>query len=334
MGIMLETSSDRLSRKGRPALRLAGQGAGGAAAHDRGRRPPGDPVHDRHPRRHRRDAPRARRVAVRDPLAAPEVPPRAGGHRPELPREAGHGDARRARAAGGRVPRRGRRRARPVRAAHEPAGAAEPVRPELPAADRRRHQRLGRRVAGDHRPREPRGAVAEARATCRGAPPSAGYTLRERLAIYPEYALRPDPWLAGKMQEPVRRLAGDDGLAVEGRAPEPVAVAGPRGRLEAADHRAHVREGRRRRAARRRRRRLRRLRRTPRRRGRGKRGPRGAPSAWTPTSGARCDGGRRPPRRPLGRGRALALFQAEGAGAGGALRASPTTSGGRRSATR
>src|SRR5438445_7858215 len=33
-----------------------------------------------------------------------------------------------------------------------------------------------------------------------------GYALRERLAVYPEYALRPDPWLAGKMQEPVRRL--------------------------------------------------------------------------------------------------------------------------------
>ena len=49
-----------------------------------------------------------------------------------------------------------------------------------------------------------------------------GYELRERLAVYPEYALRPDPWLSGKMQEPVRLLAGDDGLAVEGRAPAPV----------------------------------------------------------------------------------------------------------------
>jgi FO synthase len=48
-----------------------------------------------------------------------------------------------------------------------------------------------------------------------------GYVLRERLAVYPEYVLRPDPWIAGKMQEPVRRLAGPDGLALEGRAPEP-----------------------------------------------------------------------------------------------------------------
>jgi FO synthase len=48
-----------------------------------------------------------------------------------------------------------------------------------------------------------------------------GYTLRERLAIYPEYAVKPDPWLSGKMQEPVRKLAAGDGLAIEGRAPEP-----------------------------------------------------------------------------------------------------------------
>ena len=39
------------------------------------------------------------------------------------------------------------------------------------------------------------------------------HELRERLAIYPEYVRRPDPWIAGKMQEPVRTLAGPDGLA-------------------------------------------------------------------------------------------------------------------------
>jgi FO synthase len=49
-----------------------------------------------------------------------------------------------------------------------------------------------------------------------------GYELRERLAIYPRYALSPDPWVAGKMQEPVRRLCGDDGLARDGHRPEPV----------------------------------------------------------------------------------------------------------------
>jgi FO synthase len=49
-----------------------------------------------------------------------------------------------------------------------------------------------------------------------------GYQLRERLTIYPEYAVRPDPWLAGKMQEPVRRLVGEGGLAAEGQLPEPI----------------------------------------------------------------------------------------------------------------
>jgi FO synthase len=49
-----------------------------------------------------------------------------------------------------------------------------------------------------------------------------GHELRERLAIYPAFAVRPDPWIAGKMQEPVRRLAGPDGLAVAGQRPEPI----------------------------------------------------------------------------------------------------------------
>ena len=40
------------------------------------------------------------------------------------------------------------------------AGAAEPVAGRVSEADRRRHRRLGRRVAGDAGPREPRGAVA------------------------------------------------------------------------------------------------------------------------------------------------------------------------------
>src|SRR5205807_9470918 len=48
-----------------------------------------------------------------------------------------------------------------------------------------------------------------------------GFELRERLAVYPEYATRPDPWLAGKMQEPVRRLMSADGLADAGRRPQP-----------------------------------------------------------------------------------------------------------------
>ena len=54
-----------------------------------------------------------------------------------------------------------------------------------------------------------------------------GFELRERLAIYPEYVRKPDPWIAGKMQHPVSKLAADDALAVEGRAPEPTAWQDP-----------------------------------------------------------------------------------------------------------
>jgi FO synthase len=49
-----------------------------------------------------------------------------------------------------------------------------------------------------------------------------GKRLRERLAIYPRYARRPDPWLAGAMRAPVETLLGPDGLAAD-RRPEPVA---------------------------------------------------------------------------------------------------------------
>ncbi len=47
--------------------------------------------------------------------------------------------------------------------------------------------------------------------------------LRERLAIYPRYAAEPDPWLAGAMRAPVAALAGPDHRAVEGARPEPIA---------------------------------------------------------------------------------------------------------------
>ena len=60
--------------------------------------------------------------------------------------------------------------------------------------------------------------------------PSAGARARERLTIYPEFALRPDPFLAGKMRAPVAALMGPDGLAQEGTVPEPVGWQIPRSR--------------------------------------------------------------------------------------------------------
>src|SRR5262245_5544827 len=50
-----------------------------------------------------------------------------------------------------------------------------------------------------------------------------GLELRERLTIYPEFALRPSPFLAGKMRAPVEALMGADGLA----APDTVARPAP-----------------------------------------------------------------------------------------------------------
>ncbi|MEX1046827.1 MAG: bifunctional FO biosynthesis protein CofGH [Actinomycetota bacterium] len=50
----------------------------------------------------------------------------------------------------------------------------------------------------------------------------AGLLLRERLTIYPEFALRPDPYLASKMRVPVGNLMVKDGLADEEAKPSPV----------------------------------------------------------------------------------------------------------------
>ncbi|HEX6331571.1 MAG TPA: bifunctional FO biosynthesis protein CofGH [Actinomycetota bacterium] len=49
-----------------------------------------------------------------------------------------------------------------------------------------------------------------------------GLALRERLTIHARYAVRPDPYLASKMRAPVSALLGEDGLAVEGAVPEPI----------------------------------------------------------------------------------------------------------------
>lgn len=55
----------------------------------------------------------------------------------------------------------------------------------------------------------------------RGATEGRGMVLRERLCVYPEYVLRPDPFLAGKMRAPVEALAGEDGYP-SGRKAGPV----------------------------------------------------------------------------------------------------------------
>ncbi len=56
---------------------------------------------------------------------------------------------------------------------------------------------------------------------------SRGKELRERLTIYPEYATRPDPYVAGKMRAPVAALMAPDGRAVHGQRPAPIAWQDP-----------------------------------------------------------------------------------------------------------
>jgi FO synthase len=54
-----------------------------------------------------------------------------------------------------------------------------------------------------------------------------GKELRERLAIHPRFATRPDPYLAGKMRAPVAALLDADGLPDPGMQAEPIAWQDP-----------------------------------------------------------------------------------------------------------
>ena len=58
------------------------------------------------------------------------------------------------------------------------------------AADRRRHQRLGRRLAGDARSRQPRSAVAADRGAGAATRAATGKVLVQRLPVYPAYVAR------------------------------------------------------------------------------------------------------------------------------------------------
>jgi hypothetical protein len=149
--------------KGRSPFRLTRQGAGRPPQDHRGRRPPLNPVHHGDPGRHRGEPAGAGRVPLRHPLAAPEVSAHPGGHSPELQGQAGNGHAAGPRALRGGVPGHGSRGSGRVRPVRERPGPTQPFGPALPAPDRRRDQRLGRRLAGDDRPCEPGGSMAEVR---------------------------------------------------------------------------------------------------------------------------------------------------------------------------
>ena len=134
MGIMLETTAERLVGARRPALRLARQAAGGAARDARGSRAScafpfttGILIGIGETRDERLDALLA--IAALHERARP----RAGGDRPELPRQAGHADGRRARS---RRSTSSSGRSRPRGSLLRPdvarAGAAEPRLDDFP----------------------------------------------------------------------------------------------------------------------------------------------------------------------------------------------------------
>ena len=168
--LRLAGHDDREPARG-PAVpsRRAGQAARPPARHARGRRRAGDPVHDGHPGRHRRGPPGPDRRAPGDRRVPRPPRPRAGGDRPELPAQAGHRDARSPAVPGGGAPGRD-----PAGAAILPRDVHVQAPPNLAERPRRAagrgHRRLGRRLAGHRRLRQPRAAVAVAASACARRP--------------------------------------------------------------------------------------------------------------------------------------------------------------------
>ncbi|CAN5774048.1 hypothetical protein BH18ACT17_BH18ACT17_00950 [soil metagenome] len=79
-------------------------------------------------------------------------------------------------------------------------------------------------ITPDHvNPEKPWPSIEALRATTS----TRGKTLHERLTVYPEFASRPDPFLAGKMRDPVQALLGPDARAVRGQRPFPIAWQDP-----------------------------------------------------------------------------------------------------------
>ena len=109
----------------------------------------------------------------------------------------------------------GRRRADPARAGRARAGAAEPRLRRLPAAARRGDRRLGRRLAGHGRPRQPRGAVARGRAAARGVRGRAGSSSRPACRSTPSTSPSSTAGSTRRSRPRVRRAADALGLARE-----------------------------------------------------------------------------------------------------------------------
>ncbi len=147
----------------RAAFRLARQSAGRAARDDRGGGRSRRALYLGDPDRHRRDTRRTDRGAAGAPRTTRALQPYPGNHRPEFLRQAGHEDGGRGGARSRRSSLDHRDRAADFRRGDEHPGAAQSRGRRVTAPRRGRHQRLGRCLAGDARPRKSGATLARAR---------------------------------------------------------------------------------------------------------------------------------------------------------------------------
>ena len=183
-----------------------------------------------HPDRHRRDPARAHRVAAGVARPARALRPYPGNHHPEFP-----GQARDPHGAGARArPRRpsvdDRRGAADLRPGDEHPGAAQSEPGRARRDDRGRDQRLGRRVAGDPRPRQPRGAVAGARPAGASAPPPPASSWSSGWRSIRPMRATPARWLDPALRTPVLQAIDAQGLRPHRRLDRPAPATEPPGR--------------------------------------------------------------------------------------------------------
>ena len=206
-GIMLETTSERISQRGGAHFGSPDKLPSRAHRCDRPCRAAADPVHERHPDRHRRDPARARRGADRAARPAPRARAPAGDHRPELPRQGRHEDGRRGGAHARRITS-GRSRShgsccRPRSRCRRPRTSSGDEFPALLGAGIDDFGGISP-VTPDHvNPEAPWPEVARLEAACAAA----GLTLLPRLAGLPGVPRRSrDVALPGHARRGARRL--------------------------------------------------------------------------------------------------------------------------------
>ena len=170
---------------------------------------------------HRRDAGRAGRGPARHPRLRPAARARARGHRPELPGQGAHPDARESPTSASRTTSPPSRSPGccSVRGCASRCRRTSPTRPSSGLLLRAGVDDWGgvSPLTPDHvNPERPWPHLDDlTRLTA-----EAGFTLVERLTAHPEYVLAPEPWLDPRVRPHVAALADPaTGLGVEGRCP-------------------------------------------------------------------------------------------------------------------